>query len=133
MSEDRASGGCAPGAISDLLTELLRQDARGLLEKAVEAELQLLLDQSDHMTDLGGRKPVVGNGYLPLWEVLTARGPVPVRVPKVRDRSGSGIQFNSAWMPPDVRQAQSVEAALPWLYARHLDGRRAGSPGGVGG
>lgn len=56
MSEDSASWLGTPGAISDSLTELLRQGARGLIEKAVEAELQLLLDQYDNVTDLGGRK-----------------------------------------------------------------------------
>jgi transposase-like protein len=86
----------------------------------VEAELQLLLDQYDNVTDLGGRKLVVRNGYLPEREVLTALGPVPVRVPKVRDRSGSGVKFNSALVPPYVRKAKRVEAALPWLYLRGI-------------
>ena len=86
-----------------------------MIEKAVEVELQLLLDQYNNVTDLGGRKLVVRNGYLPERKVLTALGPVPVRVPKVRDRSGSGVKFNSAVVPPYVRNAKSVEAALPWL------------------
>jgi putative transposase len=120
VSEDSASGLGAPGAISDSLTELLRQGARGLIEKAVEAELQLLLDQYGNVTNLAGRKLVVRNGYLPEREVLTALGPVPVRVPKVRDRSGSGIKFNSALVPPYVRKARRVEAALPWLYLRGI-------------
>jgi len=100
MSEDSASGLGTPGAIGDSLTALLRQGAQGLIEKAVETELQLLLDQYDSVTDWDGRKVVVRNGYLPEREVPTALGPVPVRVPKVRDRSGSGIKFNSALMPP---------------------------------
>ncbi|WP_434129718.1 IS256 family transposase [Methylocaldum sp. GT1BB] len=120
MSEDSASWLGAPGSISDSLTELLRQGARGLIEKAVETELQLLLDQYDNMTDLAGRKLVVRNGYLPERAVLTALGPVPVRVPKVRDRSGSGVKFNSALVPPYVRKAKRVEAALPWLYLRGI-------------
>jgi transposase-like protein len=72
------------------------------------------------VTDLGGRKLVVRNGYLPERAVLTALGPVPVRVPKVRDRSGSGVKFNSALVPPYVRKAKRVEAALPWLYLRGI-------------
>jgi putative transposase len=120
MSEDSAGWLGAPGSISDSLTELLRQGARGLIEKAVEAELQLLLDQYDNVTDLAGRKTVVRNGYLPEREVLTALGPVPVKVPKVRDRSGSGVKFNSALVPPYVRKAKRVEAALPWLYLRGI-------------
>ncbi len=99
---------------------MLRQGARGLIEKAVEAELQLLLAEYDNVTDLAGRKRVVRNGYLPERAVLTALGPVPVRVPKVRDRSGSGVKFNSALGPPYVRKAKRVEAALPGLYLRGI-------------
>lgn len=43
---------------------------------------------------------------------------MPVRVPKIRDRSGSGVKFNAAVVPPYVRKAKRVEAALPWLYLR---------------
>jgi putative transposase len=120
VSEDSASWLGAPGSISDSLTELLRQGARGLIEKAVEAELQLLLNQYGNVTDLSGKKAVVRNGYLPEREVLTGLGPVPVRVPKVRDRTGSGVKFNSALVPPYVRKARHVEAALPWLYLRGI-------------
>lgn len=120
MSKNNAGWLGTPGAISDSLTELLRQGARGLIEKAVEAELQLLLDQYENVTDLAGRKTVVRNGDLPEREVLTALGPVAVRVPKVRDRSGGGVKFNSALVPPYVRKAKRVEAALPWLYLRGI-------------
>jgi putative transposase len=120
MSENNAGWFGTPGAISDSLTELLRQGARGLIEQAVEAELQLLLAQYANVTDLAGRKMVVRNGYLPEREVLTALGPVAVRVPKVRDRSGSGVKFNSALVPPYVRKARRMEAALPWLYLRGI-------------
>jgi putative transposase len=120
MKEDTAGVLSQPGAIGDSLTELLRQGARGLIEKAVEAELQLLLEQYANVTDLGGRQAVVRNGYLPERDILTGLGPVSVRVPKVRDRSGSGVKFNSAVVPPYVRKAQRVEAALPWLYLRGI-------------
>jgi len=108
------------GAINDTLTELLRRGARGLIEQAVEAELQLLLDQYANVTDLAGRQAVVRNGYLPERDILTGLGPVTVRMPKVRDRSRSGVKFNSAVVPPYVRKAQRVEAALPWLYLRGI-------------
>lgn len=120
MSESNAGWLGTPGSISDSLTELLRRGARDLIEKAVEGELQRLLDEYGNVTDLGGRKLVVRNGYLPEREVLTALGPVPVRVPKVRDRSRSGVKFNSALVPPYVRKAKRVEAALPWLYLRGI-------------
>ena len=100
MSEDSAGWLGTPGSIQDSLTELLRQGARGLIEKAVEAELQGLLDQYENVIDLAGRQAVVRNGYLPEREILTGLGPVPVRIPKVRDRFGSGVKFNSARIPP---------------------------------
>jgi transposase-like protein len=120
MIEDSANLLGTPGSIQDSLTELLRHGARGLIEQAVEAELQLLLDQYGNVTDLSGRRAVVRNGYLPEREILTGLGAVPVRVPKVRDRSGSGVKFNSALVPPYVRKAHRVEAALPWLYLRGI-------------
>ena len=79
-----------------------------------------MLEQYANVTDLAGRQAVVRNGYLPEREILTGLGPVAVRLPKVRDRSQSGIKFNSAIVPPYVRKAQRVEAALPWLYLRGI-------------
>jgi putative transposase len=63
---------------------------------------------------------VVRNGYLPQREILTAVGPVEVRVPKVRDRSGSGVKFNSGLVPPYVRRSKTIAAALPWLYLKGI-------------
>src|SRR2546428_12568520 len=45
-------------------------------------------------------------------------GAVRVRVPRVRDRSGTGIQFHSALLPPYIRRSKSLEALLPWLYLK---------------
>ena len=120
MKEHSAEKLNQPGVISDSLTDLLRRGARGLIETAVEAELELLLDAYSNVTDLKGRRAVVRNGHLPERNILTGVGNIPVRVPKVRDRSQSGVKFNSAIVPPYVRKAQRVEAALPWLYLRGI-------------
>jgi len=105
-------------AQTDGLTELIRNGARGLIEKAVEAELNDLLEQMEQVRLLDGRKAVVRNGYLPERQVQTGIGPVTVRVPKVRDRSGGGIKFNSRLLPPYLRRSQSMEELLPWLYLK---------------
>jgi transposase-like protein len=120
MRNDNAGWMGSPRVIEDPLTELLRQGAHDLIQKAVEVELHGLLAEYGNITDLSGRQAVVRNGYLPEREILTGLGAVTVRVPKVRDRSGSGIKFNSALAPPYVRKAQRVEAALPWLYPRGI-------------
>ena len=102
------------------LEELIRRAARELIQKAIEVEVQELLAEYGNVKMLGGQRAVVRNGYLPAREVLTAIGNVEVRVPKVRDRSGGGIKFNSALVPPFVRRSQRVSAALPWLYLKGI-------------
>jgi len=85
------------------------------LAQAIEAEIAVLLAQYADHHDLQGRHAVVRNGYLPEREVQTGIGAVRVKVPRVRDRSGSGIRFHSALLPPYIRRSQSLEALLPWL------------------
>jgi putative transposase len=70
------------------------------LAQAVEAEVETLFAQYADRRDSQGRKAIVRNGYLPEREVQTGIGSVPVKVPRVRDRSGSGIQFRSTILPP---------------------------------
>lgn len=104
----------------DDLTDLLREGAKRLIAEAVDAELSTMLAQFADYKDESGRRCVVRNGYLPEREILTGIGPVSVRVPKVRDRSGTQIKFNSALLPPYVRRAKSVEEVLPWLYLKGI-------------
>jgi transposase-like protein len=73
------------------LDELIRQGAQQVIQQAIEAELAELIERFTNVKTLHGQRAVVRNGYLPERKVLTAAGPVPVRVPKVRDRSGSGV------------------------------------------
>ncbi len=63
---------------------------------------------------------MVRNGYLPEREVLIGIGPVAVKVPRVRDRTGGELRFESKLVPAYVRRAASVDAALPWLYLRGI-------------
>ncbi|WP_215796430.1 IS256 family transposase [Paludibacterium paludis] len=100
------------------LEDIIRQGARDVIQQAIEAELAELLSQYANVTTLHGTRSVVRNGYLPERDVLTAVGPVSVKVPKVRDRSGQGIKFNSSIVPPYVRRSARVSAALPWLYLK---------------
>jgi putative transposase len=104
----------------DSLTDLLRTGARRLLYEAVQVELgDFMLEFAALMTE-DGRQAVVRNGYLPEREILTGIGPIRVRVPKVRDRSGSGIKFNSKLLPPYLRRSKSLEETLPWLYLKGI-------------
>ena len=110
-----------PGEFSeDPLTELLRNGARQLISDAVEAELQELLNQYAELKNEQGHLQVVRNGYLPERSIQTGIGQVKVKVPKIRDKSGQGIKFNSALLPPYLRKTRSVEEVLPWLYLKGI-------------
>jgi len=88
------------------------------LAQAIEAEVTVLLAQYADRFDPQGRQAVVRNGYLPEREVQTGIGAVRVKVPRVRDCSGTGIRFHSALLPPYIRRSNSLEALLPWLYLK---------------
>jgi transposase-like protein len=104
----------------DPLTDLLRSGARDLIKQAVEAELATMLSEyKDHKLP-DGRQTVVRNGYLPERTVQTGIGDVEVKVPKVRDRSGSGIKFSSTLLPPYLKRSRNIEELIPWLYLKGL-------------
>ena len=105
-------------SFSDALSDLIRRGARQIIAQAVEAELEDFLAAYQDRRDEQGRQAVVRNGYLPERTITTGVGEVEIQVPKVRDRSGSGIKFTSALLPPYLKRARSVEELLPWLYLK---------------
>jgi putative transposase len=105
-------------SFNDALTQLVRQGARQIIAQAVEAELKEFLGQYQSLKDDPGRQAIVRNGYLPERTIMSGVGAVEIQVPKVRDRSGSGIKFNSSLLPPYLKRSQSVEEVLPWLYLK---------------
>lgn len=120
MSEDNliAFGTESSTSFRDALTELVRKGARQIIAQAVEAELSEFLAQYQPLKDDQGRQGVVRNGYLPERTIVTGVGEVAIQVPKVRDRTGSGIKFNSSLLPPYLKRSKSVEEVLPWLYLK---------------
>jgi transposase-like protein len=114
---------CQPGTFADPLTDVLRHGARALLARAVEAEVAAFLDQhADKRTD-AGRRRLVRHGHLPERAIMTGIGPVTVRAPRVRDRSGAGeerIRFTSALLPPYARRSRSLEVLIPILYLKGI-------------
>ena len=121
MSQNKIIELKKPGEFNeDPLTELLRNGARQLISDAVEAELQDLLSQYAELKNEQGHLQIVRNGYLPERSIQTGIGQVKVKVPKIRDKSGQGIKFNSALLPPYLRKTKSIEEVLPWLYLKGI-------------
>ena len=112
--------------ITDPLTELLRAGAEQLIYQAVEAELLELLDEHSERRTEDGKAGVVRNGHLPERELQTGLGPVTVKIPKVRAKTGEPVTFHSALVPPYVRKTRSLEAALPWLYLKGISSGEMG-------
>jgi putative transposase len=120
MNDDRVVSIGSQSAPCDLLTELLREKAVELLQAAVNAECADFLSRFAEQRDHAGRSALVRNGYLPARSIVTGIGAVSVTVPRVRDRTGQGIRFESKLVPAYVRRAKSIDAVLPWLYLRGI-------------
>ena len=88
--------------IADPLTELLREGAQQLIQQAVEAELEELLTQHGGRRTEADTAGIVRNGFLPDRELQTGVGPVTVRIPKVRAKTGDPLP-----------QTERPEAAMP--------------------
>ena len=101
------------------LNELLKLGAQQLLAQAIEAEVQVLLEEFESLY-VEGKRGIVRNGHLPERTLQTGLGDITVKVPKVRDRTGSGIKFNSALVPPYLKRTKNLEELIPWLYLRGI-------------
>lgn len=113
--------------ITDALTELLRTGARQLIATAVEAELESYLAQFASSRTEVGHAAVVRNGHHPARPFQTGIGPVSVRIPKVRSKTGQPVTFRSALVPTYVRRTKTLEAALPWLYLKGVSSGEMGA------
>ena len=104
----------------DPLTAVLQRGAKTLLAQAIEAEVESVVAKHAADQDIQGRRHVVRNGHLLEREIQTGIGAVPVRMPRVRDRSGHGRQFTSTILPPYLRRTKSLEELIPWLYLKGI-------------
>jgi DNA invertase Pin-like site-specific DNA recombinase len=62
-------------------------------ENTTDALTELLTDYFEQK--INGKQAVIRNCYLPKRTVKTRLGDVEVRAPKIKDKSGQGIKFNS--------------------------------------
>jgi len=107
--------------VDDPISDILRQGARDLLAHALETEIEIFLNQYKELKDETGLQRIVRNGYLPERQIQTGIGPVPVEVPRIRDRSlqvSERVSFSSTILPPYLRKTRSMEQLIPWLYLK---------------
>src|SRR4051794_35743068 len=123
MIQDNVAKLIQPAAFSDPLTEVLREGARALLAQAVEAEVAAFLSNHANTHTGDGRQRVGRHGRRPERAIMPGLGPVAVRAPRVRDRTGDGegrIGFTSAILPPYARRSKSLEVLIPILYLKGI-------------
>jgi putative transposase len=111
------------GEIDDPLTDILRDGARRLIARAVEAEFEGFLAEHGELVLPDGRRRVVRHGHDPVRAIQTGIGPVDVQKPKARDRdasAGERIRFTSNILPKWARRTKSLDALLPVLYLRGI-------------
>jgi len=114
-----AAAPSAPAA-RDALSQILQRGARQLLIQAVEAEVAQWVEQRGHLLDEDGRRQVVRNGYADERTVVTALGPMAVKMPRAHDRRPPEVRerFTSKLLPPYLRKAKAIDELIPWLYLK---------------
>ena len=106
------------------LDEVLRQGARQMLVKAVEAEVTAYIETHQHEVDQDGRRLVVRNGHARERTIVSGVGQLKIQAPRVDDRrvdeQGRRFRFTSQILPPYPRRTKSVEELIPWLYRKGI-------------
>ncbi len=116
-----------PDGITDALTDMLRTGAQQLIATAVQAELDSFMAQFEAERTEIGHATVARNGHHPERPFQTGIGPVSVRIPKVRSKTGQPVTFRSALVPPYVRRTKTLEAALSWLNLKGISSGEMGA------
>jgi putative transposase len=75
------------------LEELLSEEARKLLQRAVENEVADYLEIHRQRRTDEGQRAIVRNGHHPERELVTGIGPIKIRQPRIRHRDGLAIEM----------------------------------------
>ena len=115
MKNDTTTALQMPAASTkDVLTEILREGAREMLGKAIEAEVAHYIAAHAHERDAHDHRLVVRNGHASEREVQTGLGAITVKQPRVNDKrtdeNGNRFRFTSHILPPYLRKTKSMEA-----------------------
>lgn len=106
----------------DYLTDFLRTQAIKILQTAVEAEANEIIDKYKSQKINNSQQRIVKNGYLPERTIKTGIGNISVKVPRIRDRESTDnkIIFESNLIPKYMRRTATLDVMLPILYLKGI-------------
>jgi len=108
---------------AEVLRGVLLHHAEELMGHLVEEECaRFLANAADHR-DAQGRHSLVRNGLQPARTIRTGIGPVRVRLPKFRSRTGEHVEFRSMFVPRFARSAAEAEPGAAWRYLHAMTRR----------
>jgi hypothetical protein len=104
--------------VYDAIAELLRIHAKTLIAAALEAEVASVV------AELKVRSAdIVRKGYLPERKVITAIGDVGVKVPRIRAKDGTSVNFTPTLIPKYLRRSRSISAWAAYAYLKGVSER----------
>ncbi|MCL0035504.1 hypothetical protein M1N00_02455 [Thermodesulfovibrionales bacterium] len=125
MSQDNLAELKKPEPVVDgLIMEILRDEAKKLLDEALEAEIAGFLSQYADLKDDQGRMRVAGSDYLPKREIYAGVSPVPAKAPRIQDSQpkykADRIRFNSSIVLSYLRKTKSMKEVIPGFYLKGI-------------
>jgi transposase-like protein len=125
MSKNNVKVGINPeeNIVNHPLDEIVRQGARELLQKALEIEVDLVVERYQYILDERRNRLVVRNGHSRPRKIITGAGQIEVKVPRVDDRAVEAQnepRFKSSLVPPYLRRTKNIDELLPVLYLKGI-------------
>lgn len=105
------------------LDEIAREGAREMLQKALEIEVDLFLEQYQYILDDNGNRQAVRNGHSESRKIITGAGQLDIRTPRIDDRildKHKEKRFKSSIVPPYLRRTKNIDELLPVLYLKGI-------------
>ena len=109
--------------VKQSLDEIARKGAREMLQKALEIEVDLFLEQYQYILDDNGNRQVVRNGHSESRKIITGAGQLDIRTPRIDDRileKHKEKRFKSSIIPPYLRRTKNIDELLPVLYLKGI-------------
>ncbi len=101
------------------IDEFIQEGARRMLLAALQAEVDMYVQQHQSEQDENGHALVVRNGRSQERTIQSGVGQLKLRQPRINDKR-EGRRFSSNILPPYMRKTPRLEEALPILYLRGL-------------